>query len=83
MRPMRIPVLPASEYLKEEEPCRAFHNAGILLQSSRVGSVFNTSTALGRFDTASSLRIFPITENHHPFSQNCAMSCSCVTITIV
>lgn len=42
-------------------------------QSSSVGSVFNTSAALGRFTTGSSLRIFPSRKTSTRFA-NCAIS---------
>jgi hypothetical protein len=46
-----------------------------LPQSSSVGKVFNTSLALGRLRTGSSLRIFPSRKTSTRLA-NCAMSCS-------
>ena len=46
-----------------------------LPQSSRVGKLFNTSMALGRLRTGSSLRILPSRKTSTRFA-NCAMSCS-------
>src|SRR5207253_7895282 len=51
-------------------------------QSSRLGSVSRTSSASGRWTTASSFRIFPSRKTSTRLA-NCAMSCSCVTRTIV
>ena len=51
-------------------------------QSSSVGKVLSTSCALGLLTAKSSLRIFPSRKTSTRLA-NCAMSCSCVTKTIV
>src|SRR6266571_3454542 len=62
--------------------CRRFDLANAKAQSSRVGRVFRTSAALGRWSTGSSLRIRPSRKTSTRFAY-CAMSCSCVTSTMV
>ncbi len=62
--------------------CRRFGLANAKAQSSRVGRVFRTSAALGRWSTGSSLRIRPSRKTSTRFAY-CAMSCSCVTSTMV
>src|SRR5713101_1141875 len=62
--------------------CRRFDLANANAQSSRVGRVFRTSAALGRWTTGSSLRIRPSRKTSTRFAY-CAMSCSCVTSTMV
>ncbi len=62
--------------------CRRFALANAKAQSSRVGRVFRTSAALGRWSTGSSLRIRPSRKTSTRFAY-CAMSCSCVTSTMV
>src|SRR5260370_36431584 len=60
---------------------RACQNARTCPQSSSVGSGFKTYEALGRFSTASSLRIFPSRNTITRFS-NFATSSAWLTITI-
>ncbi len=62
--------------------CRRFDLANAKAQSSRVGRVFRTSAALGRWSIGSSLRIRPSRKTSTRLA-NCAMSCSCVTSTMV
>jgi hypothetical protein len=64
-------------------PYKVRCNQGYKLpQSSSVGKVLSTSCALGLLTTKSSLRIFPSRKTSSRLA-NCAMSCSCVTKTIV